>query len=603
MARTLAKARVDAKPRETEILAQAIAGAVQLHRKGNVDEAAALYQRVLEVKPDHFDALHLLGVLRQQQGDSAEALRLIDLALRIIPGSADALSNRGVVLKALDRLGESLASYDRAIAINPRQTDALVNRPRVLLGLGRFEEALEASDKVLALDANTRSAVAAKAHALFQLKRSEDALACFERLLLLAPGDVEALYGLAVVLFSLGRYDDSLQHYDTLLARQPDRADARIGRGHVLLKLDRPERALADFDRALALRPNDADRLKDRGIALGVLNRCEEAVCSFEQALAINPDDAELYYNRSLARLTAGDLRAGWSDHEWRWKTSRWSSRRRDFAQPQWRGDQSVAGKTILLHSEQGFGDTLQFVRYAPLLARRGAKVVLDIQPELKTLLAQLPSVEALTRGDRPPPFDLHCSLTSLPFAFGTELVTIPAEIPYLRAPDDRLPRWCERLGERRAPRVGVVWAGSAAHENDRNRSIALDRFSLVLSTPGIEFVSLQRDVSPENAAVLRQFGMLDLGEELTDFSDTAAVISLFDLVVAVDTAVVHLAGAMGKPVWILLPFAPDFRWLLDRSDSPWYPTARLYRQSAIGDWEYPLDAVRRDLMSLACGG
>ncbi|MGO9700544.1 MAG: tetratricopeptide repeat protein [Xanthobacteraceae bacterium] len=610
MARAVAEQHEHARLQETEILAQALAGAFRQHLNGNVSEAEALYERILQIRPDHFDALHLLGVMRQQQNRSAEALRLIDAALRIVPGSADALSNRGVALRSLERLDEALASYDRALAINPEQIDALGNRASVLSALGRFAESLASADKALALNPHNRIALASRGNALFHLDRTEEARASFEHALLLASGDVDALLDLAFVLQKLGHFELALQRYTEALVLQPDRAEALSQRGQVLLTLGRPEEAIADYDRSLALRPDNVAALSNQGVALIALNRYEAALHSFDRALAKEPraDETQHYdeirYNRSLALLTVGEFRGGWPDYEWRWKLPKWQPRQRNFWQPQWQQNVPVEGKTILLHAEQGMGDTLQFVRYASLLARRGANVVVEVQHPLKALLAQLKPVEVLSRGESLPAFDLHCPLMSMPMASGTELATIPADIPYIGAPPHRVGRWRDRLGARRLPRVGVVWAGSATHLNNHNRSISFDRFGVILSTPGIEFVSMQRELTPEDAAALNgHSGVLDFGEDLMDFADTAALISLLDVVVSVDTAVAHLAGAMGKPVWILLPFSPDFRWMIDRVDSPWYPTACLFRQTALGDWERPLGELRRALMSIADGG
>lgn len=604
MARTIATARQRAPARGGEIPPQLVAEAVRLHNSGMRYEAEMLYRHVLAIKPNHFDALHLLGVLRQQQGDSAEALRLLDAALQIVPHSADARSNRGVALKSLGRLDEALASYDAALAINPRHGDALVNRARVLLALGRVAEALAVSDKALSLYPDNRRALVSKGNALFKLERGEEALASFERVLKLAPNDADALFDLAVVLQSLHRYAEALARFTAVVEHQPDHVDALSNRGFVLLKLDRPTEAIADFDRALALRPDHVESLNNRGVALCAHNRYEAAQASFERAIALDPDGADLHHHVALIRLTLGDFAAGWRRYEWRWKSPRWDRSRRNFKEPQWSGTGEVAGRTVLLHAEQGAGDTLQFVRYAPLLARRGARVVVEVQRPLQGLLAQLPAVTVIARGDPLPAFDLHCPLMSLPLAFGAELATIPCEVPYLRAPESRLARWRDRLDTRNAPRVGVIWAGSPTHENDRNRSIAFDRFSRLFAAPGVGFVSLQRDMRLADAALVRAHGnVLDLGDELADFADTAAIVSQLDLVVSVDTAVAHLAGAMGKPVWILLPFSPDFRWMLGRDDSPWYPTARLFRQPAVGDWESPLAQVRSRLTSIGNSG
>jgi glutathione S-transferase len=275
---------------------------------------------------------------------------------------------------------------------------------------------------------------------------------------------------------------------------------------------------------------------------------------------------------------------------------------RRNFTEPLWLGREPLAGRTILLHAEQGFGDTLQFVRYAKRVSDLGATVLLEVQAPLKRLLSDIEGIaQVLARGEPLPRFDLHCPLMSLPLAFGTALSTIPADIPYLRAPADRVARWHARLGERRSLRVGIAWAGISLHKNNHQRSIALARFAALLAASGIEFVNIQKDITPADAAALRgHANLIQIGDELRDFADTAAVISLLDLVVSADTSVVHLAGALGRPVWVLLPFSPDFRWLLGREDSPWYPTARLFRQPRFGDWESVLARVRDELERLA---
>jgi hypothetical protein len=362
--------------------------------------------------------------------------------------------------------------------------------------------------------------------------------------------------------------------------------------------LGRLEEALESYARARAIKPDYAEALYNQGNALVMLGRHREALASYERALAIKPDHAEAQWNQGLARLRLGDFRAGWKQYEWRWQRPDGVKSQRSFAQPVWTGQQSLQGKTILLHAEQGLGDTIQFVRYATLVARRGAKVMLEVQRTLKGLLARVEGVAGIVgRGEELPAFDLHCPLLSLPLAFGTELSSIPASVPYLAATDDRIETWSARLPPRKGLRVGIAWSGNAKHKDDRNRSIALARLAHLFAAPGVQFVSLQKDARDGEAEVLRDIpGFLDLGPELKDFADTAALISLIDLVISVDTSTAHLAGAMGKPVWVLLPFSPDWRWLLEREDSPWYPTARLFRQPMIGDWESVIGRMRREL-------
>lgn len=607
MARTLAQAREHARPSDDQILARVIAGAVQLQQQGSVAEAALLYQRVLQVNPHHFDALHLLGVARQQEYRSEEALRLIDAALRIVPDSADALSNRGVALKTLRRFDEALASYDAALAINSEQMDALVNRMRMLVLLERHEHALDACVAVLERNPKHTDALRHRGQTFFKLGKFADALADYDQALALEPGDIDALNGRCVVLLALYRFEEALDSIDQALAINPADATALSNRGSALFRLKRFSEALRSCDAALALCPDHATALNNRGIVLAGLHRFDEALASYARALALEPDNAEIHYNYALVLLAHGDFRAGWREYEWRRKSLRWKLRHYNFTQPLWLGDAPVEGKTVLLQAEQGMGDSLQFIRYASLLARRGANVIVEVPRPLKKLIAEIPSIKVVVRGEELPAFDLHSALMSMPLAFGTEVATIPAEVPYIPIPQTRVAKWRDRLGghlgKHRVFRVGVAWEGSALHEDNRGRSIALDRFATLFSNPGIEFVSFQRDMALGDAATLQRFSnVVDLGEELTDFADSAAVVSLLDVVVTIDTALAHLAGAVGKPVWILLPFNPDFRWMLDRGDSPWYPTARLFRQSTLGDWNEPLDQVRRALISFTSG-
>jgi Tetratricopeptide repeat/TPR repeat len=412
---------------------------------------------------------------------------------------------------------------------------------------------------------------------------------------------VEALYDHGNALMRLQRYEDALAAFEAILTTTPGHPGALNGAGGVLTRLGRPERALPCYDLALATASRAVELHVNKGTALVALNRFEEAMRCFLAAIAIEPERAEAHYNAGLVRLRLGDFAAGWRMFEWRWRKADWAGKRRDFAAALWLGDEPIKGKTILLHAEQGFGDTIQFVRYAALVAGRGASVILECQPELKTMLASVEGAAAVfARGEPLPAFDIHCPLMSLPLAFATELAAVPARIPYLRARQDWVAKWRDRLPANGRLRVGLCWAGSAAHLNDRNRSIPLERLIPVLVVPGLDFVSLQKDVSAAQAAILHNHGVIELGGEFTDFSDTAAVLSMLDLVVAVDTSIAHLAGAMGKAVALLLPFSSDFRWLLDRTDSPWYPTMRLFRQTRIGDWDGPLDRLRQELGDIA---
>jgi len=553
----------------------ALQRAVALHRGGMLAEAGELYGRIVAAAPRHFDALHLLGVVRHQQGRNAEALELIGAALALEPRNVSALSNRGIVLSELGRHADAVACYDRALAIAPRHAATLNNRAAALTDLGRHAEALASCDRALAIQPEFADALNNRGMALHGLERFEEAVACFDRALALNPGD----------------------------------ARAHNNRGATLHELDRFDEAVASFDRAIALRPAYPNAFYNRGRSLKELRRHDEAIAAYRQAIALDPDYTAAHWDEGLLRLLRGDFAAGWRGYEWRFKDKEVANPPRDFAQPQWRGDAPLHGRTILLHAEQGFGDTIQFVRYAPLAAARGATVVLEVQRPLHALVDGVAGVAAtVRRGDALPHFDLHCPLLSLPLAFGTTLDAVPARVPYLRAHPDRVAAWQARLPARdpqqpRLPRIGLAWSGNPRHKNDRNRSLALRTLAPLLAMPGVAFVSLQKEPREADRQALRSSpNIVDVAAELRDFADTAAAISLLDLVITVDTAVAHLAGALAKPVWIMLPVQVDWRWLLDREDCPWYPTARLIRQTRIGDWDGVVARVRQELAGIGVG-
>src|SRR5712691_11237540 len=510
----------------------------------------------------------------------------------------DVLCSRGVALGKLDRHAEALASFEQALAISPTCLPALYNRGVMLANLDRHAEAVESYDRALKTDPAHAKALNNRGVALASLDRYEDAIASFDRALALRPDFAEALLNRGLTLADLGRYEDAILDYDRALTIDPGYAEALFNRATALASLNRHGEALAEFDKAIAIVPRYADAICNRGVVLEQLDRHAEAVAAFCQAAAVEPGHREANWNEGLALLRQGNFRDGWAKYEWRWASKELASQRREFAQPLWVGGEDLHGKTILLHAEQGFGDTIQFVRYAPLVARLGARVVLQVQASLQQLLARTAGVsQVLGKTDPLPEFDVHCPLLSLPLAFRTEVDTIPAHVPYVAAPQAHAAKWRDRLGQRTALRVGIAWAGSPSNKNDRNRSIPLDRFACVLSLPDIAFVSIQKDIGENERRILRDAAhAIHLGDQLADFADTAAAISCLDLVISADTAVAHLAGATGTPVWILVPFAPDFRWMLDRNDSPWYPTARLFRQPRIGDWDSVLGRLRQEL-------
>jgi hypothetical protein len=434
-----------------------------------------------------------------------------------------------------------------------------------------------------------------RAAALFSSGRLDEAREVARGLAESTPDSFLAHHLLGAIEVRAGNAAAAIAHETRALALRPGDAEALCNRGIALRALDRVEEALADYEAVIAARPDFAPALNLKGVALAALNRHAEAIACYDRALAIQPHFAPAHLNRGLSELVTGGFDAGWRDFEWRWTGSDTQIPKRPFAQPQWRGE-NAKGKTVLVHAEQGLGDAIQFSRYVPAMMERGIDVVLEVQPALEGLLVQL-GARVVRLGDPLPRFDLHCPILSLPLAFETGVDSIPADIPYLRASTARVQRWRERLGTQDRPRVGIAWSGSKMLRNDRNRSIPLSRLA-TLRDPRWTLVSLQKEVRDSDREALATGEPIHpLGEEFEDFLDTAAVIEQLDVVVTVDTAIAHLSGALGKPTWILLPFAPDWRWMLDREDSPWYPTARLFRQPRPGDWESALQRVGQELL------
>jgi len=582
----------------TITLPQAMQHALDAFQRGDTAEADRLCRLLLGVQPDYFDALFLAGLIAEQAGKAEQAVEFLSKAVTANPNVAEAYYNRGVALGHAGRRDEAVASYDQAIALKPDYADAFFNRGAVLAELGRAAQAVESYDRAITFNPGFAEVHSNRGIALDHLQRYEEALASYDRAIALKPDYARAYNNRGVALARMLRHADALASYERAVALRPDFVDAYTNLGIALAELDRPAEALRSYERAIALDPRYAEAFYNRGNALRDLNRHSEAIESYERALALKPDYAAAHWNLADCCLLLGDFKRGWQEYEWRWKLEQRDSARRDFQQPLWLGDEALEGRTILLHSELGLGDTLQFGRYATEVAALGAKVVLEVQPSLLALLAGLEGVAlAVPRGAPLPAFDCHCPLMSLPLAFKTDLTSVPARIPYLRSDPERVAAWRGRLGDADKPRVGVVWSGSMALRNDR-RSMAL-REMLPLIGEWAEWVSLQKELRESDLVPLAAHPALrDVGAELNDFADTAAVIELMDVVVTVDTSVVHVAGAMGKPVWILLPFNPhDWRWMLDREDSIWYPTARVFRQPANGDWPSVVSRVNEELI------
>ena len=591
----------------TFMLAHSIRAAVTAFEHADWAGVDRICHGILAAGSDVFEAHYLLGLVAERAGRAQECVARLDAALRLNPRHPEANFNQGVGYAKLGRFAEALACYDRAIEARPAFADAHFNRGVALVTLGRPGDALASYERAVALapaDAQARHNLGTT---LVELQRFEEALVAFEQAVAIDPRYARAFGSRGVALWRLGRLAEALESCERALSLDRAAPDAWINRAIVLLDLDRPAEALESCDRALALGPGDANAHYNRGNALRELGRLDEAVASFERAVARDPLHAAAHWNLADGLLTRGQFARGWDEYEWRWRLASREHLRREIAAPLWLGQGDLEGRTILLHSELGFGDTLQFCRYATEVARLGAKVVLEVQEPLVSLLRTLEGpAEVVARGGPLPALDAHCPLMSLPLAFRTDVSTVPAAVPYLRADPARMAAWQERLGSGTRPRIGIAWSGSAGLRNDR-RSMAFAHMQSLLG-PEADWFSLQKEVREDDATLLAKCASVrHLGGELTDFAETAALVALMDLVVTVDTSVAHVAGALGKPVWILLPHVPhDWRWLRDREDSLWYPTARLFRQPSPGDWAGVIGAVaarlRRDA-PVAAGG
>jgi len=499
------------------------------------------------------------------------------------------LMNQAQGLRQAGQLPEALATYEAALASAPDNVH-LVNARASLLGqMGRFEEAASAFDQAIALSPRTAELHYNRAFALQSVQRWVDALAGYDRALYLKPDYPEALNNRGLVLQALNRPDDALADFNQALALIPDYIRALHNRGVTFQELDRFEEALRDYDRALMLEPGYAEAHYNRGGVLGEMERFDEALASFQKATQISPRYPLAHLNEGLLRLLIGDFTRGWPKYEWR--DGGTYTPTDQFSEPQWRAATESAGKTVYLFGEQGLGDTIQFARFAKLVSDKGATVILGVPPQLKTLMTGVDGAgEVISDNDFLPPFDYQRPLLSLPFVFGTTLESIPAQVPYLKAEPARIETWKARLGDdTKKLRIGICWQGSPGTKVDAGRSIPLSEFAALAAIPNVRLVSLQKQNGLEQlyempaGMQVETFDDLDAGPDA--FVDTAALMMNLDLIVTSDTAIAHLAGALARPTFLALKRVPDFRWLLARDDSPWYPTMRLFRQQTRGDW------------------
>ena len=547
---------------------QTFAAAVAHHRAGRLDEAEALYRQVLARAPNQVDSLHLLGVLSSQRGDFETAVTLIKRAIAQKQATpvAEFHNNIGIAYNGLGRRDEARRHFSLAVRLKPGYAEACNNLGALLNEEGDYDGAEE----------NFRRALASR------------------------PDYAKAYFGLGNVAFTRGRLTEALSHFDRAIALEPTYAEAYGNSGRTLLDLQRVADAEARFLKALSLRPDMADSHYSLGVALADRGAFAEARAAYDRAIQLNPAAADAHWNMSHLYLREGDFARGWEAYEWRLRRTKKLTR--DVQRPRWDGRSDLKDRTILIQTEQGYGDTFQFIRYAALVKDRGATVLVECQPGSERLLAGVRGIDGIvSRADAPPHCDLYIELMSLPHLFATSVETVPREVPYIFAPADVAESWQARTRDVAGLKVGAVWRGNLENASHEKRSIPADIFTDVLSAANTGWFSLQRDAHADEIAALAARGHIeDCGPLLNDWAETAGLISAMDLVITVDTGVAHLAGAMGKPAWVLLPHAAEWRWLELRADSPWYPSARLFRQSRAGDWHALMIDVRGALESLA---
>lgn len=601
--------------------------ALKHHQEGHPVEAEAAYRAVLEGDPDEPNIPALLGMLLLRANRVAEALPLLSRAAALHPDDpethlayanamlsagnpadavahyrkllerwphkAGAWSNLSEALRAQGENESALAAADKAVAILPGLANAHLGRGNALLALGRASEAEAAYACALAQDPTLAAAEASHGAALVILGRTGDAAAAAERALAIEPGLAEAHFVLGCARRAEGRRDAAIAAFEDALRLDSRHARAWLNLGNALVDADRLEEARTAYTMAIEIDSGFAEAHSSLGCLFSQQGRIDDALDAFDRAIALRPDYAEAHWNQGFALLLAGDFTRGWEKYEWRKRHDRFAKTFPDLGGPAWEGE-ALAGSRLLVYAEQGLGDTLQFVRYAPLLAARGAEVILACDPKLIPLLDSAPGLARIVSKNAPlPAYDSWVDQMSLPRMFGTNLDSIPAPTAYLKPDPARVAAWRRSLPTGR--KIGLVWAGNPSHSNDARRSLPIDLIRPLLTVPDAIFVSLQIGPKAHEAAALGS-AILDITARLTDFAESAAAVANLDLVVAVDTAVAHLAGAIGTPIWVLVPHAPDWRWLFDREDTPWYASMRLFRQPAPGDWAAVIARVRATL-------
>ncbi|MEW6188000.1 MAG: tetratricopeptide repeat protein [Thermodesulfobacteriota bacterium] len=560
-------------------------------------EAELYNRRAIELDPGLAEAYFNLGVICYEQARMEEAIYWWEKAVKLIPDNSQALVNLAMALEKEKRSNEAVIYYKKALGLNPKQAWPWYHLGKIFQEAGTLHEAEDCYRKALEVDSTLAEVYGNLGFLARRQGQTEKAINYFEKALELNSSVPEFHCNLAEVFIQKGEEVKAIRFFRQAIQLRPDYYQAYNNLGLLLHSRGQYDEALAQYEKVLEIRPGFLETLINAGNVLKDQKKIKEAQNCYHKALSLDPEFPEGHLNLALLFLLTGSFLNGWKEYEWRWKI-RGIIPRQDICRTRWTGS-SLTGKKILLYAEQGLGDTLQFIRYLPLVVRQGGRVSMECQEELKTLFQVIPGIEEMVCFGEPlPDHDLQSPLLSLPHVFHTDLHSIPALVPYLSPDPHKSERWNKRMkGAGKGKKIGLVWAGRPEFVNDRHRSLPLDNFSGVFRIPGVQWFSLQKGMAVSQIKELSlEKNVVDFSNELTDFSETAALIENLDLVISVDTAVAHLTGALGKPVWTLLPFAPDWRWMLDREDSPWYPTMRLFRQPRYGDWESVIKRVAVEL-------
>ncbi len=576
--------------------------AIQWHHVGRIAEAATLCRQLIEAVPDHAEAWHLLGVIALQTGNTVAAADCLQRVLTLTPDNFEAQNNLGIALRHMGKLEDAKNCFLRATELCPAHAQAHHNLANAQQELGNIDEAITGYRRALALDPANASYQFNLAKTLHQKGNSSEAAAAYGRAIELQPTNAEAHFAFANLCREHQQDAEAISLYRRAIELNPKHAEACSNLGVVLKNHDMLPEALACFRHAIELQPQNVELQFNMACIVNEQGELAAATELFDCVLAKQPTHAEARFNRALLSLQHGDFDRGWPEFEWRWRTEQ--LRPREFTQPRWNGE-PLNGKTILLYAEQGLGDTFQFIRYAALVKRLGGTVLVECFKSQKKILSSYQGCDQLlAEGDELPPFDLQAPLLSLPGIFKTNIATMPAEVPYLFADPTLVKQWRQRLASIAGFRIGINWRGRPGRGNFRKRDIFLPWFEKLAAVPSVKLISLQQGIGKDDLLdhhtvppIIALEG--DVDNAHGPFMDTAAIMMNLDLVVTSDTSIAHLAGALGVPVWLALPFTAEWRWFLDRSDSPWYPTMKLFRQRAWRDWQSVFEAMQAELSEL----